>query len=236
MGDAGGHGLLPSRMEQDGKKLDSDRSNLAIHRGADRAPYEMESLGVRALRADVAWQDRVFEGGVAVINEVFTPFFGPSLGHLPWILSAAIFVLALWRRGKVVDRPRLRALLTGLAVLAYGSIVINIGIHWGRTMAEFIGPTALREHYVFAPDSVPRLPAGLVRDNEKHALRLVLSTPDFLVVMSNDRKTVYKGRHARRRSPRSHARALKHFSKRISHDFLSRNTPREALSPRSLQR
>jgi hypothetical protein len=41
-----------------------------------------------------------------------------------------------------------RALLT---VLAYGSTIVNIGIHWGRTLAEFIRqPTALREHYVFA--------------------------------------------------------------------------------------
>ena len=155
--------------------------------------YQMESLGIRALRADVAWQDRVFEGGVAVINEVFTPLFGPNLGHLPWILSAALFALALWRRGKVPGRPRLRAALTALAVLAYGSTVVNIGIHWGRTMAEFIRlPTVLREHYVFTPDSLPRLPAGLIQDNEKRVLRLVTSTPDFLVLMSGDRKTVYR--------------------------------------------
>jgi hypothetical protein len=155
--------------------------------------YEMESLGVRALRADVAWQDRVFEGGVAVINEVFTPLFGPSLGHLPWIFSAVLFAVALWRRKKSAGRPRLRAFLTVLALLSYGSMLINIGIHWGRTLAEFIRePTALHEHYVFTPDAVPRLPAGLVQDNEKRALRLVGSTADFMVIISGDRKTVYK--------------------------------------------
>jgi hypothetical protein len=61
--------------------------------------------------------------------------------------------------------------------------ILNIGRNRGRTEAELIrGPSALHEHYVFAADAMPRLPAGLVQDNEKRALRLVVATPDFLVI------------------------------------------------------
>jgi hypothetical protein len=155
--------------------------------------YLLESLAIRALREDASWQDRVFEGGVAIINEVFTPIFSPHLGHLPWLISAVLLGLALWRRGRAAQKPRLRAALGVLAALSYGSMIINIGIHWGRTLGDFIRePTTLHEHYVFTADAVPRLPAGLVQDNEKRALRLVVATPDFLVIMSGDRKTVYK--------------------------------------------
>lgn len=155
--------------------------------------YLYEGLGVRALRLEAPWQDRVFEGGIAILNMALKALFEPSLAQLPWLVALAVFGLCLWRRSRLSGRPRQRMAVTAVAACAYAAALVLLSMSWGRLLAELVRGSRTRpDHFVFAPDAAARLPPALLRDNEQRALRLIVTTPDFFVVLSGDAKTVYR--------------------------------------------
>jgi len=155
--------------------------------------YEFNALGLHGLRVDVAWQERVFEGGIAILNMFLNTLLAPRLMHLQWLGATAIFVVCIWCWNKSQARPRARRVLGALAGCAYLTTLILLGIGWGRWQAKMIREgTSNTDHFVFTPDAAARLPPSLLQDNEQRKLLLVAATPDFLVLLSADRKTSYR--------------------------------------------
>jgi hypothetical protein len=154
--------------------------------------YQLNALGIRGLRTDVAWQDRVYEGGLAVLNMVLQAITQPSLRHLPWLLAAAIFALCLWRRRRA-ERARSQLALGLLAGSAYLAAIILLAIAWGNVSADYVrGPSGLRDHFVFSAEAAARMPAALLLDNDQRSLRLITTTADFFIVLGADAKTSYR--------------------------------------------
>jgi hypothetical protein len=155
--------------------------------------YEFDELGLRGLRVDVAWQERIFEGGVAVLNMMLKAVLQPGFMHLPWLLAIAVFGVSLWLRGKSISRPRARTALGGLAACAYLAALILLSIAWGRSVAAFIrGNTVTEEHFVFAADAASRLPPTLLQDNQQRKLKLITTTAEFFVFLSGDGQRTYR--------------------------------------------
>jgi hypothetical protein len=155
--------------------------------------YEFDALGLRSLRVEAAWQDRVFEGGLGILNMLLKAVFEPGLMHLPWLGAAAVFAACLWWRAKLQSRPRTRAVLGALAACAWLAVLILISIGWGRSLAAMIrGNMGTHEHFVFAPDATIRLPPALLQDNEQRTLKLVTTTSDFFVLLSADGARTYR--------------------------------------------
>lgn len=159
--------------------------------GAISHEYTLDALGIRGLRQDIQWQDRVFQGGLAVVNMTLEALTEPRLKQLWWLLTLAVFAACLWGRRKSA-RPRLRVALGVLAACAYLATILLIGVFWGQNVAEFVRARKGHDRFVFSPDVVARLPAALVHDNDAAALRVVASTADFLVVLSADGNTVWR--------------------------------------------
>jgi hypothetical protein len=153
--------------------------------------YQFEALHIRGLHYDVQWQDRVFEGGITLINGVTNGIFAPSLANLPWMIALTLFIVTLAYRRRVKP-PWRRMLLAGFAGVCYLGTLILLSMHWGRVTAEIVRQRDAGEHFLFSPDAAPRLPPQLLRDNESRMLRTVLTTPDFTVLLSGDGKTVYR--------------------------------------------
>jgi hypothetical protein len=152
--------------------------------------YELNALGLRSLRVDEQWQDRVYEGGLGLLNTVLMTITQPRFMHLPWVLATGLFVVCLWRRR--VSTGRARVALGIFAACAYLAAIIAASIGWGTTLAQLVRDDDTREHFVFAPDALPRLPPPLLQENEERKLKLVFTTSDFVVLLNADGKTSYR--------------------------------------------
>lgn len=153
----------------------------------------LDALGIHGLRQDAAWQDRVFEGGAAVLNMTVLAVFQPALAHLPWLGALLLFGGALWFWHRTASRPRLRLLFGGVAGASWLALLITMGLAWGRLYAGFLRePRSFDDHFVFAADAQTRLPAALLQDNQRRALRLIASTPEFLIALGGDGRTAYR--------------------------------------------
>jgi hypothetical protein len=153
--------------------------------------YQFGALGLRGVHTEAQWQDRVFEGGIGVLNMLLKAITEPSLQHIPWLATLVLFIVALVLR-KRVTTPRRKILLAIVAGIAYLATLIFLSASWGNILAQFVRDRPRGEHYVFSADSAPRLPPALLHDNEARTLRTVLTTSEVVVILSGDGKTIYR--------------------------------------------
>lgn len=155
--------------------------------------YFLAALGVPRLRIiDIPWQDYVFEGGLAVLNTTLKAIAFEAGVSPAWVAALALTVLFFWLRGRAA-KPWRRGVLLALACAGSLATLLLVAIPWGRYTAKlFRESPRSSDHFVFTPDALPSLPPALLQDNDKRALRVITTTPDFFVLLSGDGKTSYE--------------------------------------------
>jgi fructose-specific component phosphotransferase system IIB-like protein len=154
--------------------------------------YKHIALSIPLLPSETQWQDRVFDGGLGVLNLLLQAVVAPSRAHLAWILALAGFALLIALARRFERRPRARLALHAASAAAFVAGLIFMGMTWGRLQAQAARePRAVGEHLVFAPEVAAALPKSILAENDRNALRVVWTTSEFVVVLGEDLRTVY---------------------------------------------
>jgi len=154
--------------------------------------YKHIALSIPLLPSETQWQDRVFDGGLGIVNLLLQAVVAPSRAHLAWMFALATFAMLFALARRLDNRPRARLALHASSAVAFVALLILMGMTWGRVQAKAARePRAIDEHLVFAPEVAAALPKSILAENERNALRVVWTTNEFIVVMGEHLHTVY---------------------------------------------
>jgi hypothetical protein len=155
------------------------------------------AFGQGDFNATRSWETDVFQGFAATLDTL-AHFDVPAMrGWVPFALLALLAGLGARAAYKRLQRPWLRwplALALGyLTLVLYLGVLLRLGNLWGEeTVRMAKGPGRLRHHFVFSESAKGAFPDALFKDNEASGLKVLLETPDFLLLLSPDNQRTYR--------------------------------------------